>query len=225
MDKQKHSIELTCLQDLEDPQVELLLLRSCLGVCKLNHLLRTIPPGSVDSELLWFDDNLRCLFVMLLVPIRPGFRLLCLVLLVAELLQRPFGCCVRSSTFAPSFCLPFQGALLLCPPFQMKSLPLPICLLCFLVLLCQRCISFISIFVSLSSCSLCDQASISAISSHACASAWLIPSVSLGLTMSRQEFVCSLWYWLGIPLFVSTDSIRCSCGSVVGCGHGPMRIR
>ena len=51
--------------------------------------------------------------------------------------------------------------------------------------------------------------------------------------MSGQEFVFSLWYWLGIPLFTSTDPIRCSCGSVVdrfgdhllGCGHGPMRIR
>ena len=51
--------------------------------------------------------------------------------------------------------------------------------------------------------------------------------------MSKQEFVYSLWYWLGIPLFTSTDSIRCSCGSVIdqfgdhllGCGHGSMRIR
>ena len=87
----------------------------------------------------------------------------------------------------------------------------------------------------LSSCSLRDQARICAISSHAYASAWLraIPSVSLGLAMSGQEFVCSLWYWLGIPLFTFTDPIRCSCGSVVdrfgdhllGCGHGPMRIR
>ena len=46
------------LRDLDDPQVELHLLRSCLGVCKLNHLLRTIPPGSVDSELQRFDDVL-----------------------------------------------------------------------------------------------------------------------------------------------------------------------
>ena len=37
------SVMQACLKDLEDPQVELLLLRSCLGVCKLNHLLRTIP--------------------------------------------------------------------------------------------------------------------------------------------------------------------------------------
>ena len=87
----------------------------------------------------------------------------------------------------------------------------------------------------LSSCSLRDQARIRAISSHSCASAWLraIPSVPLGLTMSRQEFVCSLWYWLRIPVFAATDSTRCSCGTAVdcfgdhllGCGHGPMRIR
>ena len=40
-------------------------------------------------------------------------------------------------------------------------------------------------------------------------------------------------YGFCIPLFTSTDPIRCSCGSVVdrfgtillGCGHGPMRIR
>ena len=52
------------------------------------------------------------------------------------------------------------------------------------------------------------------------------------LPVSRQEFVCSLWYWLGIPIFSSTDSVHCSCGSAVdqfgdhllGCGHDPMRI-
>ena len=81
------------------------------------------------------------------------------------------------------------------------------------------------------------QALIHAISSHSCASAWLraIPSASLGLTMSRQEFVSTLWYWLaiGIPGFASTDSIHYSCGNAVncfgdhplGCSHGPIRIR
>ena len=45
--------------------------------------------------------------------------------------------------------------------------------------------------------------------------------------------MCSLWYWLGIPIFFSTNPVRCSCGSTVdqfgdhllGCGHGPMRNR
>ena len=41
------------------PQVELHLLRSCLGVCKLNHFLRTISPNCVISQLERFDYNLR----------------------------------------------------------------------------------------------------------------------------------------------------------------------
>ena len=83
----------------------------------------------------------------------------------------------------------------------------------------------------LSSCSLHDQARIRAVSSHSCASAWLraIPSVSLGLTMSRQEFVYSLWYWLGIPMFASTNSVCCYVvdlfgDHLLGCGYGPVRI-
>ena len=40
------------LQDIEDPQVELLLLRSCLSLCKLNRILRTVPP---DESLANFN--------------------------------------------------------------------------------------------------------------------------------------------------------------------------
>ena len=47
------------LGGLGNPQVELHLLRSCLGVCKLNHLLRTISPNCVISQLERFDYNLR----------------------------------------------------------------------------------------------------------------------------------------------------------------------
>ena len=44
--------------------------------------------------------------------------------------------------------------------------------------------------------------------------------------------MCSLWYWLGIRVFAATDSIHCSCGTVVdrfgdhllSCGHDPSRI-
>ena len=65
----------------------------------------------------------------------------------------------------------------------------------------------------LSSCSLCDQARIRAISSHACASArailWALPCSGRSLCV---HFCTGLH---GIPLFASTDSIRCSCGSVV----------
>ena len=42
-----------------NPQVELHLLRSCLGVCKLNHLLHTIPNNLIPNELSTFDQRLR----------------------------------------------------------------------------------------------------------------------------------------------------------------------
>ena len=44
--------------DLEDKQVELHLLRSCLGVCKINHLLRTVPSNLISDQLTLFDCNL-----------------------------------------------------------------------------------------------------------------------------------------------------------------------
>ena len=47
------------LMDLEDPQVEMHLLRSCLGVCKLNHILRTVPTYWIDQELVRFDSGVR----------------------------------------------------------------------------------------------------------------------------------------------------------------------
>ena len=249
------------LRDLGDPQVELHLLRSCLGVCKLNHLLRTIPPGCVDSELLRFDDNLRhslssiCnasisdqSWLQATLPcslgglgLRGAYRASSAAFL---------GCCISSFALCSQLLSAYSGSSISISSIPGKELAIS----CLSALLsgtpimevpasqfseAQRLYQFqldtCQSSSLLSSCSLRDQARIRAISSHPCASAWLraIPSVSLGLTMSRQEFVCSLWYWLGIPVFASTDSIRCSCGNVVdrfgdhllGCGHGPMRIR
>ena len=249
------------LRDLGDPQVELHLLRSCLGVCKLNHLLRTIPPGCVDSELLRFDDNLRhslssiCnasisdqSWLQATLPCSLGG----LGLRGAHRASSAafLGCCISSFALCSQLLSAYSGSSISISSIPGKELAIS----CLSALLsgtpimevpasqfseAQRLYQFqldtCQSSSLLSSCSLRDQARIRAISSHPCASAWLraIPSVSLGLTMSRQEFVCSLWYWLGIPVFASTDSIRCSCGNVVdrfgdhllGCGHGPMRIR
>ena len=47
------------LSDLHDPHVELHLLRSCLSVCKMNHLLGTTPPDRVLVQLQRFDEGLR----------------------------------------------------------------------------------------------------------------------------------------------------------------------
>ena len=43
----------------ENPQVELHFLRSCLSLCKINHLLRNVPPDKATSQLWRFDVNLR----------------------------------------------------------------------------------------------------------------------------------------------------------------------
>ena len=47
------------LSDLGDPQVELHLLRNCLELCKVNHLLRTVPTEKISEELIRFDSGLR----------------------------------------------------------------------------------------------------------------------------------------------------------------------
>ena len=55
--------KVTAAQDsvaiLEDPQVELHLLHSCLGSCKIIHLLRTVPFCILHSFLEQFDSNLK----------------------------------------------------------------------------------------------------------------------------------------------------------------------
>ena len=47
------------LLDIKDPQVELHLLHSCLGLCKINHILRTVPSHRIHQELYKFDIGLR----------------------------------------------------------------------------------------------------------------------------------------------------------------------
>ena len=98
----------------------------------------------------------------------------------------------------------------------------------------QHELDIVSQTLLLNSLTIQDQARICSISADPCTSSWLraIPCDSLGLSMSSQEFVCSLRYWLGVPLFSATSPVRCPCGSVddqfvdhlLGCGHGPMRI-
>ena len=47
------------LPDLDNPQVELHLLRSCLGSCKLNSFLRTVPQSLSSEQFVHFDKGLR----------------------------------------------------------------------------------------------------------------------------------------------------------------------
>ena len=45
--------------ELDDPQVELHFLQSCLNVYKINHLLRTVPSEIILNQLGKFDENVR----------------------------------------------------------------------------------------------------------------------------------------------------------------------
>ena len=47
------------LTDLDNPQIEIHLLKRTLSLCKLNHLLSTVPVGSADVQLARFDSGLR----------------------------------------------------------------------------------------------------------------------------------------------------------------------
>ena len=47
------------IPSLDDPQSELALLKSCAGVCKVTHVLRTSPPVDISSATARFDASLR----------------------------------------------------------------------------------------------------------------------------------------------------------------------
>jgi len=47
------------LEDLDDPQIALHLLRSSASICKVNHLLRTVPPEFAAPAWQRFDEGLR----------------------------------------------------------------------------------------------------------------------------------------------------------------------
>ena len=47
------------IANLDDPQVALHLLRSCLGIGKINHILRTVPSHTISSQLARFDEHLH----------------------------------------------------------------------------------------------------------------------------------------------------------------------
>jgi hypothetical protein len=46
------------LTEMDDPQVELLLLRTCLGFAKMTHLTRA-PPDTVAPFVTAFDNSMR----------------------------------------------------------------------------------------------------------------------------------------------------------------------
>ena len=247
------------LGGLGNPQVELHLLRSCLGVCKLNHLLRTISPNCVISQLERFDYNLRSAlgrickssisdlsWLQATLPCSMGG--LGLREATSTSSAAFLGSCFSSQELCYRLLQSFSGGpdvfpsipdqdvatSILLPLINSDSLPDLIHPACGQRVF-QHELDIARQTLLLNSLTIRDQARIRSISADPCTSSWLraIPCDSLGLSMSSQEFVCSLRYRLGVPLFSAISPVRCPCGSVVdqfgdhllGCGHGPMRIR
>ena len=231
------------LQSLENPQVELHLLRSCLSLCKINHLLRTVPPNKATSQLRCFDVNLRkslegianCSlsensWKQATLPIRLGglgLREACRTAPASYLAScnstRQLICRFHSllSQLKVSFSIvnkhTFPGEHVahkrLCQSIPDTALKTE--------MTSQRSLqSRLDSDLSSSpkdSASIRDRARLNTISGQH-AGAWLraLPNLSLGLAMSSKEFSVALRVWLGIPIFnLPSDAKRCTCGAII----------
>jgi len=234
---------------LEDPQVELHLLRSCLSSCKIIHLLRTVPHSVLKPYLCQFDHNLRsCLSRIMQCSLSD--QSWC----QATLPFRLGGLGLRESGFsAPAA---FLGSCNSSRVLVSTLLSIDTGQICFpdeeaasavfsdfqsdrsiFIASQQDLQAFLdqSLFTDLyESLSIRDQTRLTALShSSGTSSGWLkaIPQVRLGLAIPGPEFVVDLRLWLGVTIF--PESPLCACLSsidsfgdhLLGCSHGPMRIR
>ncbi|XP_062519145.1 uncharacterized protein LOC134194239 [Corticium candelabrum] len=227
------------LSDLENPQVELQLLRSCLSICKINHLLRSVRPGVATSTLSIFDEGLRRSLSRITRSSISDFAWSQAVLPIGK---GGMGIREALSTSPSAFlgscnsnrklvnCLlkrnhPSLLTLIKPLPGEDEARGIVHNLLSRkdspsldLVTATQHQIQIqlddISFSNLLNSVSLRDRARLKTLSSpHT--GAWLraTPNRNLGLTMSPHEFVVAARYWLGLPVFpFPPNSIRCICG-------------
>jgi len=246
------------LSDLDNPQVALHLLRSCLSLCKVNHLLRTVPAPLAASQWSRFDAECRAALGRIVhtsitddawaqatLPCRLGglglreaaaahcaaflgccnsTRHLCLRLLNTT--QRVARSAAVSSVPGEREARLAYAALGVIRP----STDLDLSTAGQHAL--QKCVDDLAHTALLARCSVRDRARLTACGTlHA--AAWLraLPAPTLGLAMSRHDFVLALRLWLGIPVFSAVQ--RCPCRQLIcrfgdhllGCGHGPLRIR
>ena len=241
------------LRDLQDSQMEASLLRSCLSLPKLIHLLRTCPPAIIRSALERFDEIMREA-----VSDLAGCPLSDWGWLKASLPSSLGGLNICQATLhAPAFFIGsvHQSESLICdilsvPAPTLNHLPQTICALSEAAGRPDWS-SIENIDVPLRSNSLShaiDDACFTAllasspdIRSRALALStaiphagdWLnvVPSPSLGLHLLDSEFRSCLRYWLGLRMF--QDEVQCPVCHVVadpfgdhhvGCGGNGDRI-
>ena len=243
------------LSDLDDPQIEMHLLRSCLSLCKLNHLLRTTPPAVAQIQLERFDSGQRQCLQMIL-----GSSISDQSWIQATLPMRMGGLGLREATrTAPAAflgsCRSTRSLAFHLISRDPQGLSLPDSTLVGEDAAIRE---FNSLFESsveenysqhdlqnvldnaltnhiMANSSLRDQARLNTVRTpHA--GSWLraIPNPKLGLSMTKQECVTACKVWLGLPLFPPPcRGIRCICGKVLdefgdhllGCGRRALRTK
>ena len=234
---------------LEDPQVELHLLRSCLGSCKIIHLLRTVSFCILCCFLEQFDSNLKtCLsriiqcslpndsWCQAILPFRLGglglrssfssaaaaFLGSCnsVRLLASHLLSQDFHDLVFPNEEHVVTTFERFTSDIFIPSATQQDLQ---------ALLDQT--QYDQLFAS---SNIRNRARLTALfHSSGTSSGWLkaIPQVSLALAIPGPEFVVGIRLWLGIPLFPLSPLCVC-LASIYQFGehllersHDPMRIR
>ena len=225
------------IPDLQDPQVEMHLLRSCLGVCRINHILRSVPPGPILQQLHDFDSSLRStLGEILQCPISDQ---------VWTQATLPFNsgglglrsasrsapaafvsCCNMSKSLAlqvlPSLAegheLTFPGETpttqvltsLINPtndPAQSLDLSSQSVL--------HKALDNHLYHHLFSTLDLRNQARLKTLSADTSTSSWLKapPISSLGLALSGPEFITASRHWLGIPHLPPSTPLLCPCSN------------
>ena len=234
------------LLDIDDPQVDLHLLRSCLSLCKLNYLLRTVPPDAILESCSLFDNGLcnslesilhssfnDASWLQATLPISMGGLGLSLASTSAPV---AYVGSLNSTNHLVSLLLdqdhhtPPEVVVSLrihlkskCPGLDVNSASQKSL---------QRAVDIATLLSCKESAPLKDKAHLNTIGTPF-TGAWLlvIPNPNLGLTLSKEEFILSVRMWLGCHLF--SQSSRCVCGHIIdlhgdhvlGCGLGPLRIK
>ena len=235
---QKHIKTVTKAQnhliDIDNSQIEFHLLCSCLSLPKINHLLRTVPPGKATQKRYLFDQCLRHSLEILSrsslsdeawcqasLPITLGGLGLREAQSVSPLAF--IGNCNSSRDLvkrllSTSAAKESSVILLDCETSskaaflqEFGSLTSDTNIVSVSQRLLQKQVDTRKFDSLKQSSNIRDQARLNAISephARACLTAILNPN--LGLAMSRHEFTVALRLWLGIPLFPSHPAKRCT---------------
>ena len=207
---------LSALQSIPDPQVFHFLVRCCSSLCKVVHLLRSVPPSWCQIALVEFDQCLRqefsrgvgiCFdnkaYAQLSLPVNLGGMGLrqavnhasaAYVASVTRCAQLDGWACEDAPGWNEAMDdLCGRIAVLPASPSQHAL---------------STAVDKSSFDDLLASCDDFDRARLMSVSGQG-ASSWLsvIPSEALGSVLDSREFTCLLRFWLGMPVYEET----CAC--------------